>query len=222
MRLVLFVILTFFVSTLARAEEVKIPAIKPVAKVAELPERSLGSPKAPLVVTEYASMTCPHCAAFYKSTLPLIKKDYIDKGRVRFVYKDFPLDDHALYASGIARCAPEKKFFPLIEEFFKTQNDWATATNWKDKLREITMGQGVQWAPVDACLKDGKVTDALVATRLEAANLYNIQSTPSFIVEGQTLAGAQPYDSFVKVFEAALLAKSGSKIVVPDIHKDAK
>ena len=110
----------------------------------------LGKPDAPVTVIEYASLTCPHCAAFHAQTFPKVKTELIDTGKVRFVYRDFPLDGAALAAAALAHCAPPDRYFPMIGHIFENQRQWAVEGAWRERLTQLAAVAGMDKAAVDA------------------------------------------------------------------------
>jgi protein-disulfide isomerase len=167
----------------------------------------LGRPDAPIAIVEYASLTCPHCAAFEKDTLPKLKSDWIDTGKAKLVFRDFPLDRLALAASLIATCAPAEHYFSFIETFFGTQENWARAANPTDALKGIARLGGMNGSAVDTCLADKTLQDKIVQTELAAKTDYGVDSTPTFFILGagaaNKLVGDLPYDDFNKALIAA-------------------
>ena len=161
----------------------------------------LGSADAPVTIIEYASLTCPHCAKFHNTTLPTLKSDWIDTGKVRLVYRDFPLDGAALGAAVVAHCAPADRYFGMIALFFERQNEWAVADEWRDRLTKLAGIAGMDKAAVDACLADEARKNAIVKRAEDAQAKYAVNSTPSFIINGRKLSGALPIDRFVEVIE---------------------
>jgi protein-disulfide isomerase len=184
----------------AATAQTKMPAI-----TAE--DHVLGKPDAPVAIIEYASLTCPHCAAFEKESLPKLKSDWIDTGKAKLVFRDFPLDRLALAASLIATCAPPDHYFSFIETFFGTQENWARAANPTDALKGIARLGGMNGSAVDICLADKTLQDKIVQTELAAKNEYGVDSTPTFFILGvggdNKLVGDQPYDDFTKALLAA-------------------
>lgn len=150
---------------------------------------AIGRADAPVTIIEYASLTCPHCARFHIDTVAAIKKDYIDTGKVRLVYRDFPLDHVALSASMIARCSGRDSFFGFLETFFASQASWARAENPVDALSRIARLGGMSDGAVQECLKNQTVMDAVVKQRLEGERIYAITSTPTIIVNGGKFSG---------------------------------
>lgn len=148
-----------------------------------------GSADAPVTIVEYASMTCPHCSHFHETTYPELKKKYIDTGKVRFIFREFPLDPVALAASMLARCAGKDKFFPLIEAFFAQQKDWVVQKPLQPMLA-IAKQAGFTQQSFDQCLSNQEIEKALVEQRTRAAQKFNVNSTPTFFINGKTFRGA--------------------------------
>ena len=170
-------------------------------------DRILGNPAAPITIVEYASMTCPHCAHFTDEVLPEIKKKWIDTGKVKLVLRDFPLDDEAVHASMIARCAPHDRFYAFVDTFFADQPNWATAPDYRVALSRLAALGGMSKEQVDACLKDTKLEDQVLGSRLVAANQLGVNATPTFFVNGTKFTGAPTVEEFDKLL-SGLSAKS--------------
>lgn len=166
-------------------------------------DQVLGSADAPVTIIEYASLTCPHCAKFHNDTLPKLKSDWIETGRARLVYRDFPLDSAALAAAVLAHCAPADRYFGMVGLFFERQSEWAVADEWRERLTQLVGIAGMDKAAVDACLADEARKNAVVRIREDAEAKYAISSTPSFIINGRKMIGAQSIEHFVEVFEDA-------------------
>ena len=149
-------------------------------------------------------MTCPHCAAFHADTLPGLKARYIDTGKVRLVLRDFPLDQNALKAAMIAHCAGPERQPQFVEVFFAQQASWARAGDPVQALKQLAQLGGLGPAQVDACLADKALEDAVLQARLEGQEKYDIQSTPSFIIDGKTYAGDQSVDKFAAIIDPLL------------------
>lgn len=150
-------------------------------------EMALGAVDAPVEVIEYASYTCPHCATFHQSVFKEIKKNYVDTGKVRFVYREVYFDKYGMWASLIARCEPEK-FFGITDLVYKGQGDWARAGSdaaIAEELRKIGRLAGLESEQLEACLTDGDKLKALVAWYQENQRTHDITSTPSFVIDGR-------------------------------------
>lgn len=169
-------------------------------------DRVLGSAEAPVTIFEYASLTCPHCASFHLDTLPALKTNYIDTGKVRFVYRDFPLDRVALAATLLARCMPEDRYFAMLNVLFESQDSWARASEPAVALSQIGRTGGLDQAKIDACLADQAEADKIVADIQEAQNQFKVSSTPTLIVNGTKYAGALSFEQMEAVL-AGLLPK---------------
>ncbi len=164
----------------------------------------LGVPSAPITVIEYSSLTCPHCASFHANTLPQIEQNYIDAGKVRLVYRHFPFDQPALMAAALADCAGRDYFFNFLDVLFGSQNSWARAADPIAALTSIGRLGGLKAEAIAACFNDKAMLDRILSSRIEGAKEFDIDSTPTFIVNGEKLVGNQPYERFVEVFERLL------------------
>jgi protein-disulfide isomerase len=169
-------------------------------------DHMLGKADAPITIVEYASLTCPHCAEFDKSTLPDIKKNWIETGKAKLVFRDFPLDRVALRAAMAARCAPPDRYFAFVDTLFQTQLTWERGDNPDEELGKIAKLGGVSDEQFKKCMADDKLADAVTASRFSAEKEYGIDSTPTFFINGVKMDpnGAQPYEVFDKVLTAAL------------------
>ena len=168
-------------------------------------DRVLGDPGAPVTVIEYSSLTCPHCANFHIQTLPEIKKNYIDTGKVRLVYRHFPFDQPALMAAALAECnGDDRLFFNFLNVLFKAQDSWARASDPIAALTNIGRLGGLKPDAIAACFNDSVLLDRIIASRVEGTAEFDINSTPTFIIHGEKLVGSQPYERFVDVFERLL------------------
>ena len=180
-----------------------------VAQAAEkndpLSERVLGDPNAPITILEYSSLTCPHCASFHANTLPQLKKDFIDTGKVKLVFRDFPFDRAALQASMLARCSNPERYFGFLDVLFKSQNKWAGASDPAQALAQTGKLAGVGDQQFKECLANEALANKLIERRLEAEQKYQVQSTPTFVImRGDTIekvVGAQPIAEFARVID---------------------
>jgi protein-disulfide isomerase len=163
----------------------------------------LGNAEAPVTIIEYASLTCPHCAAFDRDTLPKIKENWIDTGKAKLVFRDFPLDGWALRAAMVARCAPPERYFGFIDALFQSQDVWARAANPQAALGRLAKLGGISDDRFQSCMKDEKLADTVAAERLAAEKQYGVESTPTFFVNGVKLVGEQSYADFDKALTAA-------------------
>ena len=168
-----------------------------------LGDRSLGKDDAPVTIVEYASMTCPHCAQFHEATYPELKKRYIDTGKVRFIFREFPLDPLAAGASMLARCAEKEKFFPMIETLFHMQRTWAIEKPIPP-LMAIAKQAGFSEQSFNACLSDQKMLEALQAEQKRATDKFKVNSTPTLFINGKMQKGGATIDDLAKVIDPLL------------------
>ena len=169
-----------------------------------LPEMSMGNDKAPVTVIEYASMTCPHCAHFQETTFPELKKRYIDTGKVRYIFREFPLDTLAAAAFMLARCAGEKdssKYFTMVDTLFRQQKQWAVEKPIPP-LMAIAKQAGFTEKTFDACLANQKMLDGIESIRQRAASKFKVQSTPTFFINGTAFPGALTIEDMAKAIDA--------------------
>lgn len=188
----------------AGAALVVLPTGTARADAIEVREGVLGDPDAPVTIIEYFSLTCPHCAAFHKETLPALKQRYIDTGKVKLVLRDFPLDRFALFAAVIAHCAGPERYPAFVDVFLETQQQWARADDPVAVLKQIAQLGGLAPEQADACLADQTMIDAVLKMRLEGENTYKVQSTPSFIIGGKLYAGHNTPERFAELIEPLL------------------
>jgi protein-disulfide isomerase len=154
-----------------------------------LGDEVLGATNAPVTIIEYASMTCPHCSHFHKTVYPDLKKKYIETGKVRFIFREFPLDPLAAAASMLARCAGKDKFFPLIEAFFESQGEWVVQKPLQPMFA-IAKQAGFTQQTFDDCLANQQMLNGLEEARTRAAQKLNVNSTPTFFINGKIFRGA--------------------------------
>jgi protein-disulfide isomerase len=179
------------------------PSPEELAKEGPAGDVVLGSDKAPVTIIEYASMTCPHCAHFSETTYPELKKRYIDTGKVRFIFREFPLD--ALAAAGfmLARCAGKDKFLPIIETLFAKQADWVVQKPI-EPLKAIAKQFGFTEESFNQCLANQKVLDDIQAVRDRAAEKLLVNSTPTFFINGKRLTGDVSIEALAKEIDPYL------------------
>ena len=166
-----------------------------VAKPVSLPDMALGSANAPVIIVEYASMSCPHCAAFHENVFPMLQSKYVDAGKVRFVFREFPLDIKAAAASMLARCVAgvdAAKYFATIERLFKQQDQLMEQT--KDTLNLIGNQFGMDEQAVEACEKDQARLDKLKADQTFAFEVLKVDATPTFFINGERAKGAMSFE----------------------------
>lgn len=167
-----------------------------------LGDMAQGDEKAPITIIEYASMTCPHCAAFHATTYPELKKRYIDTGKVRFIFREFPLDQLALAAFLLARCAGPDKYFPMIDTLFQQQKEWVIQKPL-GPLMAIAKQAGMSETAFNECLQNQTLIDGIEDVRQRAMKL-KVESTPSFFVNGKPMRGLFSIDDFEKAIAPLL------------------
>jgi protein-disulfide isomerase len=160
-----------------------------------LPDMALGSTKASVSITEFASMTCPHCAAFEQNVFPMLRSKYIDKGKVRFLFREFPLDMKAMAASMLARCIANgdpEKFFATIDTLFKQQDQLVAHT--LETLQQIGKQAGMQDHGADDCVRDQALLDKFSADQKFANEELKVEATPTFFINGKMIKGAMSFE----------------------------
>ena len=168
-----------------------------------IPDMVMGSADAPVEIIEYASFTCPHCANFHATTYPLLKADYIDTGKVRFVYREVYFDRFGLWASMIARCGGEMRFFGMAELIYEKQKEWGASGDpvvIVEELRKLAKTAGLTDEMLDECMNDAEQAKALVAWYQANAERDDINSTPSFLIDGEKFSN-MAYPEFQKILD---------------------
>lgn len=177
-----------------------------VAKPVSLPDMALGPQNAAVTVTEFASMTCPHCAAFNEQVFPKIKTAYIDTGKIRYIFREFPLDIKAAAGSMLARCIANgdaPKYFAVSDLLFRSQADWVTK-NTAETLERIGKQAGLSQQQVEACLKDQALLDKISADQKYASEVLKVDSTPTFFINGEKIKGEASFEEFQKKIDPLL------------------
>ena len=159
----------------------------------------LGDPKAPITVIEYASLTCSHCAHFHTQVLPDIKKKWIDTGKVKLVYRDFPLDQVAAKAAQIAECAGNDKYFGVVDIIFRGQPQWAVAADPLAELAKPLRIAGIGENEIKACLANDAMSNAVI-NDYKAGEAMGVNSTPTLFINGQLYRGSRSVEELDGVF----------------------
>jgi protein-disulfide isomerase len=181
----------------ARADGVLAP--RPVAgtgtALALTPDdRILGNPNAPITIVEYASLNCPHCAHFALEVLPKLRQKWIDSGKAKLVMRDFPLDQQALKAAMVARCAPPDRFYAFVDAFFKAQSGWVNQPDYLETLSRLAKLGGMSQKQFDTCAKNQALEDKIAESRLVADQELGVDSTPTFFINGRKFTGDPSVD----------------------------
>ena len=166
-------------------------------------DKALGPADAKVVIVEYASATCPHCARFHTTVFPDLKKEFIDTGKVRFIAREFPLDDLALAAFMVARCVPDDKYFDMLSLLYEQQQTWA-GQNARDELLKMAKLAGLGEAQFDECLKNEDLAKGILEIRKEGADKYGVNSTPTLYLNGKKMEGERDIEGFRKAIGEAL------------------
>jgi protein-disulfide isomerase len=180
------------------------PLMPGKSAAAEPQEQILGNPDAPVTIIEYASLTCPHCAQFHKEVLPQLKERYIAPGKVRLIYRDFPLDQTALAAAALAHCAGPERYFSMLDALFETQGNWSRADDPIAALKRLGKLGGLTDEKMDACLADQELAEGILRARLDGQNQYQIGSTPTFIIDGKAYPGSRDVEEFSALIDPLL------------------
>jgi len=176
--------------------------LETLMKPGALPDLIIGKADAPVTIVEYASMTCSHCAHFHNTVFPALKEKYIDTGKVRLVFREFPLDNLAAAASMLARCAGGDATEAMIGVLFKTQDKWAFVRgNPVPELFKIAQQAGFTQEKFDTCLKDNATLDKMISGRQKASEEFGVNATPTFFINGKRLRGRS---DTIEAFDTAL------------------
>ena len=163
----------------------------------------IGNADAPVTIIEYASFTCPHCATFHANTLPELTKVWLDSGKAKLIFRDFPLDQWALRAAMLARCAGPQRYFAFVDVLFKQQRTWARAADPLDALSRIARLGGIGKSRFDACMADRSLGDSVLKSRIEGANTFEVSSTPTLIINGEKHAGVLSFEEMDALLKRA-------------------
>lgn len=176
---------------------------------------TIGDKNAPVIFIEYASLSCPHCASFYREAFVKIKEKYIDSKKVLFVFRDFPLNEPALLGATYAKCVAKEfgseKYFETIKALFKTQDSWAFDGNFIGRLESIASLEGMNGEEFAKCINDKEIQDPILQHRLEVTKKLQITSVPSFFVNGELSAGYVDYVTLERLIEKKLKEKEQSR-----------
>ncbi len=176
------------------------------ADLERVPDMTKGDPAAPVTVIEYASFTCPHCATFHRNVFPQLQAEFVDTGRVQWIKREVYFDRPGLWAAMLARCGEDSRYFPMVDMIYETQRDWASSSDpavIAENLRRMGRRTGLTNDEVDACLMDAEQAQAMVAVYQKNATEHGVNSTPSFVVDGE-LHSNMPLEAFRSLLETRL------------------
>ena len=166
-----------------------------VDTIEALKEKKIGVESANIEIIEFASLTCGHCAKFHNEVFPKIKEEFIDTGKVSFIYKDFPLDKFALKASVIARCSGEKKFFSFLKVLYNKQKDWTRTDDPFRSLLKIAKLGGLKNDEIKVCVGNKSIEDGILKQRLNASKKFDIKATPTLYINGEKYEGDLTFEA---------------------------
>jgi protein-disulfide isomerase len=189
-----FCVLALMLGGAARGAEA--PAVTPDDHV-------LGKADAPITIIEYASLTCPHCAAFDRETLPKIKQNWIDTGKAKLAFRIFPLNGLDVRAAVVANCVPPDRYFAFVDTLFRSQDTWTRAGDPVQAVANTGRLAGAGDDKIKSCLADKTMEDKVVNLGFAAQKGYGVESTPTFFINGTKLVGELSYDAFDKALTAA-------------------
>lgn len=177
---------------------------EPLPTEEALAERVLGDATAPVEMIEYSSLTCPHCAAFHAEKLPELKKKYIETGKLRLIQRDFPFDRLGAMAAMMARCANPMRYHQFIDVLFKQQNQWSRSDDPVGALVQIGKLGGLSEKDFQACMQNEDLLNGILKMRQDGVAEYDINSTPTFIINGEKIVGNQSLEDFEEAIEKHL------------------
>ena len=163
----------------------------------------LGDPNAPVTIVEFASTSCPHCANFHADRMAWLKETYIDTGRANLEFRDFPLNAPALWGAMLAHCAGSDRYFAYLDLIFKRQKVWAFTEEPQAALKDLAKQAGMSSADFDACMANESLQIAIIEARKDGIDNHEIQSTPTFLIDGEYLRGVPSEEELTKRIEAA-------------------
>lgn len=165
-----------------------------------------GDPNAKVIVFEYASLTCPHCGHFHRDVLPQIKKNFIDTGKVRWVFRHYPLDQLAMAGAILTACVPNAEGRKLYDALFKDQETWVTSQTPIEPLKTLAQVGGLTGTGVEDCLRNKPLIEEFRAELNRNAEKHDVQATPAFFIGEEALQGAPDYADFAEILDKHVAA----------------
>jgi len=176
------------------------PTRDELLRAGPLGDRALGNPNAPIVVIEYASLTCPHCRNFHANVFPEVKRQYIDTGKVRYIVREFPIGRSAGNAAIINRCAPPEEYFSLLDAFLSRQSEWVSQEVRLDAIYGVAKSSGMSRETFDKCLSNQAIIDGLNEVK-QRGRQFGVVGTPTFFVNGRKAQGAVTFEQIKALIE---------------------
>lgn len=181
-------------------------------------DKALGSASAPVTLIEYASLSCSHCAAFHHQVLPVLQKEYIDTGKLRYIFRDYPLNGAALFASLVTHCSAQQggdeKYFAVLKDIMEQQSMWRQSGSSRASLLLIATGQGIDGKKLTACIDDDKaLEERIITSRKDANEQLGIKKTPAFLVNGELIESLRTPAEARQAIDAALAKAAQSSSV---------
>ncbi len=184
-------------------DEKGLPSLAQLMKAGPLPEMYLGKDTAPVTVIEYVSLTCPHCRAFHQKTFPFLKTNYINKGKVRYIVREFPIGRSAGNAAIVTRCGSPKRYFKMVDLFLNNQAKWVSQEVRLDAIYAVAKKSGLKRAEFDQCMKDQVLIDNLNAIKNRGRKL-GVTGTPTFFINGKKFRKPLSIEEIRTIIDAQL------------------
>lgn len=182
-------------------------SLEELLKPGPVRENIIGDEKAPITIVEYASLTCPHCATYHTKTHEFVKKVYVDTGKARVIFRDFPFDGVAMAATMLSRCVDPSKFFAITDTLFYRQATWAFGKDPEAELLKIAKEYGFTQETFDACLQNQTMYEGVLEVRKRAFETFKVTSTPTIFVNGEPFRGALTPEQIDTVLKRVLAEK---------------
>ncbi len=167
-------------------------------------EKVLGPVDAPVTMLAFESLSCPHCATFHQGAWPEVKEQYVDTGKVRFVYRDFPTNEAGAVAAMMARCVPPDRYFGMIEMLYRTQDSWLRSADPVESLRQTARLGGLTAEEFEQCVSNEELFQFIRNGQNAASAEYGVDSTPTFMIGDRKIVGPQSFEVFQDAIEAEL------------------
>jgi len=191
-------------ATPANAQNVDAQEVKGLFEDQPLPDMVMGKDDAPVTIVEYASMTCPHCKNFHQGTLKKLEETYIKQGKVKLIFREFPLDNLAAAASMLARCSPKENYYPMLDVLFAQQAQWSHSDDPVKELLRIARLGGFSEESFKACLTNQEVLNGITAVRSRAAKEFKVNATPTLFVNGKKYSGDLSFKTLSALIDSLL------------------